>query len=53
MDHDTGARSDITVFQAEVKSIPQGAYMIGQVAVPVHTNSIPLSSIICYSQCGA
>jgi len=46
MDHGTGARSDISVFQAEVKSIPQGAYMIGQVAVPAHTNAIPPSSVI-------
>ena len=46
MDHGTGARMDISVFQAEVKSIPQGAYMIGQVAVPAHTNVIPPSSVI-------
>ena len=46
MDHGTGARMSITVFQAEVKSIPEGAYMVGQVAVPVHTNAIPPSSVI-------
>ena len=46
MDHGTGARTNISVFQAEVKSIPQGAYMIGQVGVPVHTNAIPASSVL-------
>ena len=46
MDHGTGARMNISVFQAELKSIPQGAYMVGQVAVPAHTNVIPPSSVI-------
>ena len=46
MDHGTGARGSISVFQAELKSIPQGAYMIGQVAVPAHTSSIPTSSML-------
>ena len=46
MDNGTGARMDISVFQAEVQSIPQGAYMIGQVAVPAHTKAIPPSSVI-------
>ncbi|KAL9970652.1 hypothetical protein ACROYT_G023062 [Oculina patagonica] len=46
MDHGTGARMSISVFQAELKSIPEGAYMIGQVAVPAHTSSIPTSSVI-------
>ena len=46
MDNGTGARMNISVFQAELTSIPQGAYMIGQVAVPAHTNFIPPSSVI-------
>ena len=46
MDNETGAHTDISVFQAEVKSIPEGAYMVGQVAVPAHTNVIPPSFVI-------
>ena len=45
-DKDTGADQNISVFQAEVKSIPEGAYMVGQVAVPTHTDVIPPSSVI-------
>ena len=46
MDIGTGAHMDVSVFQAELKSIPEGAYMVGQVAVPVHTNVIPESFVI-------
>ena len=46
MDNGTCACMDISVFQAEVKSIPEGAYMVGQVAVPTHTDVIPPSSVI-------
>ena len=45
-DNGTCSRTDISVFQAEVKSIPEGAYMVGQVAVPTHTDVIPPSSVI-------
>ena len=45
-DKDTGADQNISVFQAEVKSIPGGAYMVGQVAAPTHTDVIPPSSVI-------
>ena len=46
MDNDTGAHTDISVFQAEVKSIPDGAYMVGQVAVASHSNVISPSFVI-------
>jgi len=45
----TGDRSNISVFQAEAKFFPQGAYMIGPDAVPVHTNPIPLLSMMLFS----
>jgi len=45
-DAGTGAHSDISVFQADVKYIPEGAFMVGQVAVPAPTNNIPPSFVI-------
>ena len=46
MDTGTGASTDISVFQAELSSIPEGYFMIGQVAVNVHTSTVPTSSVI-------
>ena len=43
-DFGSGADSDISVFQAELKSIPEGSYMIGQVAVPRHVSVVPSAS---------
>ena len=46
MDNGTGASTDISVFQAELSSIPEGYFMTGQVAVNVHTSTVPTSSVI-------
>ena len=46
MNNGTSARANISVFQAELNSIPEGAFMIGQVAVNVHTSAVPTSSVI-------
>ena len=36
MDNGTGARATISVFQAEVNTIPEGAFMIGQVGAQAY-----------------
>lgn len=45
-DKGTGAHTDISVFGAELESIPEGAYTIGQVAVPAHTDAVPTSTVV-------
>ncbi|XP_068753000.1 uncharacterized protein [Montipora capricornis] len=46
MDNGTGANTDVSVFQADLKSIPEGAFMIGDVAINVHSSTIPTSSVL-------
>ena len=45
-DSGTHGRFNISVWQARIDFIPEGAYMIGQVAVPDHVSVIPPSSVI-------
>ena len=42
----SGTHTDISVWQAKLEYIPEGAYMIGQVAVPDYVSTIPVSSVI-------
>lgn len=44
-DNGTGANKDLAVFQADLATIPDNYYMIGQIAVPFHTNMLPESSV--------
>ncbi len=44
-DKGTGADTKITVFGAELEFIPEGAYMMGQVAVPAHADVVPISPV--------
>lgn len=45
-DNGTGAKADVAIFQADLAVVPDGYYIIGQVAVPCHTSTVPPSSII-------
>lgn len=45
-DDGTNDRKPVSVFGAQLDSIPEGAYMIGHVAVPEHVNNIPTSSVV-------
>lgn len=42
----SGSRTNISVWQAKLESIPEGAYIIGQVAVSDYVSTIPVSSVI-------
>ena len=49
-DSGTGAKSDLAVFQADLNYVPEGVFIVGQVAVRSHATSVPPSSIILVSQ---
>ncbi|KAK2572943.1 hypothetical protein P5673_001959 [Acropora cervicornis] len=49
-DSGTGAKSDLAVFQADLNHVPEGVFIVGQVAVRSHATSVPPSSIILVSQ---
>ncbi|XP_078374887.1 uncharacterized protein LOC144658339 [Oculina patagonica] len=44
-DKGTGAHTDISVLGAVLESIPEGAYMMGQIAVPAHADFVPTSKV--------
>ena len=45
-DEGTGAHQNINVWRARLDSIPQGVYMIGDVAFGAHTSSFPLHAVV-------
>ena len=45
-DKGTGAIRNLSVFEVYLPSIPNGAYMIGQVAVEDHVDTVPTSSLV-------
>ena len=45
-DEGTGAHQDVNVWRARMDSIPQGVYMIGDVAFGAHTSSFPLHAVV-------
>lgn len=45
-DYGTSGRFNISVWQANTNYIPEGAYLVGQVAVPDHVSVIPTSAAI-------
>ena len=53
-DKKTGAKAGVSIFEADLNNIPQGSYIIGQVAVP-QTNAeyVPSSSIILVKPTGS
>ena len=40
-----GAVQGVAVFQANLAAVPEGCFIVGQVAVPLHTISVPVSSV--------
>lgn len=48
-DDKTGADKDVAVFQADLGSLAHNHYIIGQVALPIHTSLVPASSIVVVS----
>jgi len=42
----SGAHTDISVWQAKLESLPEGAFIVGQVAVSAYVSAIPVSSVI-------
>ena len=42
----SGSHTNISVWQAKLESLPEDAYIVGQVAVPAYVSAIPVSSVI-------
>ena len=45
-DNGTKAKDDVAIFQADLAQVPHSHYIIGQLAVPYHTSTVPPSSIV-------
>lgn len=45
-DYGTSAKYSVSLWQAKEDVIPEGAYMVGQVAVPAQVGAVPPSSVI-------